>query len=141
MLKLLQDCCNCLLLSLIKEYLNKHIIYYNLPFLTEKGFWNTSSLLQNLTYLSLLDSTKVLMKIKLCGLPIFFLHPVVSHVFHGPGFSGPSFFWVQVFYSPGFLGSRFFRARVQVLELSFLNKQEPQSSRSVQLYAFRHLLV
>ena len=57
MLNLLKDCYNCFLLSLVKRYLNKHIIYYNLPFLIEKTFLNISSLLHNLTYLSLLDSS------------------------------------------------------------------------------------
>ena len=29
-----------------------------------------------------------------------FLHPAVSHVFHGPGFFGSSFFRVQAFQDP-----------------------------------------
>ena len=57
MLNLLKDCYNCFLLSLVKRYLNKHIIYYNLPFLIEKSVWNMSSLLHDLTCLSLLDSS------------------------------------------------------------------------------------
>ena len=37
----------------------------------------------------------------------FFLHPAVSHVFHGSGFSTSRFFGVQVF-----LGSRSFRVQI-----------------------------
>ena len=55
-----------------------------------------------LAYKSLLNRFSVLINyIVLCGLPIFFLHPAVSHAFHGPGFSGSSFFTVQVFLGPG----------------------------------------
>ena len=56
MLDLLKNCCNCFLLSLDNKYLNEHTIYYNFSFLIEKSFWNLSSLLHNLTYLSLSDS-------------------------------------------------------------------------------------
>ena len=53
MLNLLKDCYKCFLLSLVKRYLNKLIVYYNLPFLIQKSFRNKSSLLHNLTCLSL----------------------------------------------------------------------------------------
>ena len=36
-----------------------------------------------------------------------FLHPAVSHVFHGPGFSESRLFMVQVFLGPGFTSSQF----------------------------------
>ena len=38
MLDLLNDYCNCFLLSLIKKHLNEHITNYNFSFLIEKGF-------------------------------------------------------------------------------------------------------
>ena len=41
---------------LVKKHLNVRSIYYNVPFLIVKSFWNLSSLLHNLTYLSLLNS-------------------------------------------------------------------------------------
>ena len=60
MLDLLNDCCNCFLLSFIKNYLNEQIIYYNFSFFIKKCFRNLSSLLHNLTYLSLLNSFSLL---------------------------------------------------------------------------------
>ena len=48
-LDLLKDSFNCFLLFLIEKHLNQPIIYYNLSFLIEKGFWNLSSLLHHLT--------------------------------------------------------------------------------------------
>ena len=48
---------------------------------------------------------------KLCDLLIIFLHPAVSHVFQGPGFSGSRIFRVQVFQGPGFSWSRSFRVQ------------------------------
>ena len=57
MLDLLKDCYICfLLLSLVKKHLNEHIIYYSFLFRIEKIFRNLSSLLHNLTYLSILNS-------------------------------------------------------------------------------------
>ena len=44
------------LFSLVKKYLNEHIIYYNFSFIIEKSFWNLSILLDNFTYLPLLGS-------------------------------------------------------------------------------------
>ena len=42
-----------------------------------------------LDYKSLLNKNSALINYSvLCGVPIIFLHPAVSHVFHGPGFSG-----------------------------------------------------
>ena len=51
-----------------------------------------------LDYQSLLNKLSVLINyIVLGSLPIIFLHPAVSHVFHGPNFSGSSSrVWVQV---------------------------------------------
>ena len=46
------------------------------------------------------------------GLLIFFLHPGVSHAFHGPGFSGCRFFRVQVFLSPGYSRPKFLKFQV-----------------------------
>ena len=40
-------------------------------------------------------------KIILYGLLIFFLHPAISHIFHGPGILGSRFFKVPVFEDPG----------------------------------------
>ena len=41
---------------LVKKHLNVRSIYYNVSFLIVKSFWNLSSLLHNLPYLSLLNS-------------------------------------------------------------------------------------
>ena len=98
-------------------------MHYNFSFLFEESSWDLSSLLHSLTYrfcihsyskanflsslrASITTSSDGLFKslfladlkcykIIVCGLLIFFLHPAVSHVFHGPGFSG-SRVWVQV---------------------------------------------
>ena len=130
------DCYNCFLPSLIKRHLNEHIIYRHFSFLIQKSFLNLLSLLHNLTYLPLLDSFlflstfSVFLKslnnnffqmayLQVCSVLInctmrssFFLHPAVSYVFHGPGFSGSRFFKVQEFQGPGFSGARFFRVQI-----------------------------
>ena len=50
MLDLLKVSNNCLIFSLIEKHPNEPIIiYHNFSFLTEKSFWNLSSLLHNLT--------------------------------------------------------------------------------------------
>ena len=51
-----------------------------------------------LDYKSLLNKFAVLINYSVLGhLPIIFLHPAASQVFHGPGFSGSrSRFWVKV---------------------------------------------
>ena len=49
------DCALSLWVSL-KKHLNVRSVYYNVSFLSEKSFWNLSSLLHNLTYLSPLNS-------------------------------------------------------------------------------------
>ena len=145
MLDSLKDCYNCFLPSFAKKHLNEHIIYKNVLFLILKSFWNLSSLLYNLIYLSLLNlflllsAFSVFLKklsnyfsgvmlaslfsVNKCGFPIFFMHPAVSHVFHGPGFTGSRFFRVQVFQAPIFLVSRILGSRilwvwVQVLEVA-----------------------
>ena len=41
----------------------------------------------------------------------FFLHPVVSRVFHSSEFSESTFFRIQVFLSPGFSGPGFSESR------------------------------
>ena len=108
---------------LVKKHLNEHIIYSNILLLTEKRFWNLSSLLHNLTYLSLLNSFLLLPKkpqqlffqvtcLRLTSYQIFSLNnlyfPAVSHTFLGPVFCGSRFFRDQVFLGPGFSMSRFF---------------------------------
>ena len=55
------------------------------------------------SYKSLLNRFSVLINYAvLCGLPICFLHPVVSHVFYGPDFSGSRFFRIQVLWTQVF---------------------------------------
>ena len=125
MLDLLKDCYLCFLLSLVKKYLNSHIIYHSLSFFIEKSFLHslvyilflftlsflflsTFSVflksLNNYFYISFASSFN---KIVLCELPIFFMLPAVSHIFHVAVFSGSRFFRV-----PGFSGSRFFCVQI-----------------------------
>ena len=62
----------------------------------------------------------------LCSLLIIFLHPAVSNVFQGPGFSG----------------SRFFRFRVQFLEVAFQNIMTCLSHplcHAVFIFGFKHI--
>ena len=119
---------NCIIVnSLIRKHtrnLNEHIIYYNFSFLIEQIFWNLSTLLQNLAYCFWIHFTVVLSTFSilpkslsdyffslvclqvsseqifsvLCGVPVIFLHPAVSHIFH----------MVQVFLGPA-PGSRFYK--------------------------------
>ena len=136
MLDLLKDCCNYFLLSLVKNHLNEHKIYCNFWFLIEKSFRNLSSLLRNLTYLSLLNSFLFLSRfsVSLKSLDNYFFrwfayksvlsrfsvlinynmwssnHFSTSSRF--PRFSGSRFFTVQVLQDPGFSGSSFFRIQV-----------------------------
>ena len=138
MLDLLKDYRNCFLLSLVKNHLNEHKIYCNFWFLIEKSFRNLSSLLRNLTYLSLLNSFLFLSRfsVSLKSLDNYFFrwfayksflsrysvlinynmwssnHFSTSSRF--PRFSGSRFFRVQVFQCPGFSGS-WSRVRVQIL--------------------------
>ena len=136
MLDLLKDCCNCFLLSLVKNHLNEHKIYYNFWFFIENSFRNLSSLLRNLNCLSLLNSFLFLSRfsVSLKSLDNYFFrwfayksllsrfsvlmnynmwssnHVSTSSRF--PRFTGSRFFRVQVFQGPGFSGSRFFKAQV-----------------------------
>ena len=54
---------------LVKKHLNVHSVYYNVSFLIQKRFWKLSSLLHNLSYLSLSDSFLLLV---LSTFPVFF---------------------------------------------------------------------
>ena len=131
MLDLLKDCSNCFLLSLVKNHLIEHKIYYNFWFLIENSLRNFSSLLRNLTYLSLLNSFLFLSRfsVSLKSLDNYFFrwfayksllsrfsvlinynmwssnHFSTSSRF--PRFTGSRFFRVQVFQGPGFSRSRF----------------------------------
>ena len=50
-----------------------------------------------LAYKSLLNRFSALIDYSvLCGLPIFFLYPAVSHIFHGSGFLQPRVLWVWI---------------------------------------------
>ena len=71
---------------------------------------------------------------KLCDLLIIFLHPAVSHVFQGPGFSGFRIFRVQVFHGPDFSGSRFFM--VQVFQGPGFSRSSFSGSRFFRFQAF-----
>ena len=143
MLDSLKDCYSYFLPSLIKKHLNEHITYNNFSFLTDQSFWNLSSLLHNLTYLSLLNSFLFLstFSVFLENLNNYFPNGLLTSlfsvnklyyvvflsffciqlfptffrvlVFQGPGFLGSRFFRLQVFLGPGFSGSRFFWVRVQ----------------------------
>ena len=113
---------------LVKKHLNVHSNYYNVSFLIEKSFWNLSSLLHNLTYLSLLHSFLLLV---LSTFPIF-LNSLNNYFFRWLAYKSllaefwcynelyyvvfqsffvfciqlfPTFFMSWVFQRPGFSGS------------------------------------
>ena len=79
-----------IILSITIEFIFKHI--FCLPKKPQRLFFSWFD------YQSLLNKLSVLINyIVLGSLPIIFLHPAVSHVFHGPDFSGSSSrVWVQV---------------------------------------------
>ena len=130
MLDLLKDCCYCFLLSLVKEHLNEHIMYYNFSFLIEKSFRNFKFITQS--YVSLLNSFLFLSRfsVSLKGLNNYFFRKFAyksllnrfsvlmnyimwfSNHFSTssclPHFSGSRFYRVQVFQGLGFSGFRFF---------------------------------
>ena len=131
MLDSLKHCYNCFLPSLIKKHLNEHIIYNNFSFLIEKSFRNLSSLLHNLTYLSLLNSFLLLstFSVFLECLNSYFPNYLLTSLFsvnklYYVVFQSffciqlfPTFFRAQDFQGPGFSGYGF-RVRVQVLEVA-----------------------
>ena len=115
---------------LVKKHLNVHSIYYNISFVIQKRFWKLSSLLHNLSYLSLSDSFLLLV---LSTFPVFFksfknyifqmscrilvfyneLYYVVFQSFFFASSSFPRFSWARFFRVQAFLyGSR---AQVQGL--------------------------
>ena len=128
MLDLLKNCCDWFLFSLVKNHLNEHQIYCNFWFPIEKSLRNLSSLLRNLSYLSLLNSYLFLSRfsVSLKSLDSYFFrwfayrsllrrfsvlikynlwssnHFSTSSRF--PRFSGSRFLKVQVFQSPVFQG-------------------------------------
>ena len=98
LIKFITQSCMSLLNSFLQLVLNTFSVF--LKSLSDYFFsW--------IAYKSLLNRFSVLINYTvLCGLPNFFLYPAVSHAFHGPGFSGSSFFRVQVqCVGPGFISS------------------------------------
>ena len=57
----------------------------------------SNNFFSKLAYKSLLNRFSALIDYSvLCGLPIFFLYPAVSHIFHGSGFLQPRVLWVWI---------------------------------------------
>ena len=90
---------------LIKKHLNTHSIYYSILFLNEKSFWNLSSLLHNLTYLSLLKS--FLLFFLITSLFLQNLSIIINYTKWSPNL----FFFASSCF-PRFSWARFFRVHV-----------------------------